>query len=128
MAHFIAGALHFVRARAMQAPITFVGVTAAVTYYGVYDISYRVGSLVVFNPTKQSAMCKYGGHAAGLAIGAAALSFRFPRAAIAKAITAGQIMEAPWMEATATVGSSALVSGLTSAGVQRACSLRNSAD
>lgn len=128
MAHFLVGAFHFLRARAMQAPLTFVGVSAAVTYYGVYDISYMLASTVAFHsPTKTPALCKYSGHAGGLAVGAAVLSLRFPRSAIVKAVSSGQIMSAPWMEATVTVGTSAAASGAVSAVAQRVCTSRRSA-
>eukprot|EP00302_Diacronema_sp_CCMP2436_P004949 CAMPEP_0179908486 /NCGR_PEP_ID=MMETSP0982-20121206/44571_1 /TAXON_ID=483367 /ORGANISM="non described non described, Strain CCMP 2436" /LENGTH=63 /DNA_ID=CAMNT_0021809599 /DNA_START=34 /DNA_END=226 /DNA_ORIENTATION=- len=39
-------AFAFLRARAVQAPLTFVGVSACAAWYGVYDLAY-LGSATV---------------------------------------------------------------------------------
>jgi hypothetical protein len=114
--------LAFARARALQAPLTFVGISGLVTWYGVYDLSYLTSSTVLRNfPERQPLSCRIGGHAAGCAVGAAVVAVRFPQAALVRAVSRGAFMQAPWTEAMAVLAGSAGVAGLVGAGTQRWC-------
>jgi len=115
----------FARARAMQAPLTFVGVSGCAAWYGVYDLAYLTTSTIIGHSTVgQSLGCRAGGHAAGCALGGAVVALRFPRAAISLAVSRGQFMQAPWSAALAVLGSSAGLGGLAGAVAQKSCGKR----
>mmetsp|Transcript_8105 Transcript_8105/g.21357 ORF Transcript_8105/g.21357 Transcript_8105/m.21357 type:complete len:124 (+) Transcript_8105:52-423(+) len=115
-------AFAFLRARAVQAPLTFVGVSACAAWYGVYDLAY-LGSATVLRHSSadQPISCRLGGHGCAFGLAAAIIGLRFPQAAISQALSRGQFMQAPWTDATLVLAGSAGLAGVTATVVQRAC-------
>lgn len=112
----------FARARALQAPVTFVGISGVAAWYGIYDISYlTTTTLIGHSAADQSFGCRAGGHATGCALGAAVIALRFPRAAFSQAFSRADFMAAPWSAACAVVATSAGLGGVAGAVAQRSC-------
>lgn len=113
------GLFAFARARALQAPLTFLGISGLAAWYGVYDLAYLATATAVGRSADKSLGCRMGGHAAGCALGATVLALRFPRAALSQAVSRGHLMAAPWSDAALVVASSAGVGGAAGAVAQR---------
>lgn len=115
-------ALAFLRARALQAPLTFFGLSALAASYGVYDLTYlTTATLVRLTTADKTVSCRAGGHAVGLSIAAAVAAARFPRKPILAALSSGQLMQAPWSDGIIVLGAAAGLAGAAAACAQKTC-------
>jgi hypothetical protein len=124
----IGPALSFLRARALQAPLTFCGLSALAAGYGVHDLSYlATATLVRCSTVDKTVSCRAGGHAVGLSLGVAILAARFPRKPIFAALTNGKLWQAPWSDGILIFWASSGIAGAVAACAQKACGDRKRA-